>query len=488
MVPAKNKNYIYYLHVVIFFLLTFCIGLLPPFAQITEMGMKVLGIFIGVVYGWLFLGLAWPSIVALVALGLSGYTSGGVNGMFVSGFSYMILPQLILCYLFADAIAQTGITDYFAKKLLSFDVLAKKPILLMFVFLFALFIMILLRAGMAILFLMWKMFRDMASKAGYPERNDFCTLMVSSTLVVYLFSSLAFPFNAGTLMQISYFNKGLPDIEVSMFGWLILWCIFVAVYIVLWTLVVKVVLRPDFSKIASIGYMMNGEHNGEKVKLTREQKLGFAMLALFIFLVFSPTFIPATTYAGQILNNLGLTGSLAIVLIIMCIYRKANGEEFFSLQKAGHSVIWDVVWLLVATEPLANAFNSADCGIITSIMTFFMPILNNMSPMVFLIGATVLLGLVTQVVHNLILIVVFIPLLCPMYLEMGGNPLVMFFTLFVAFNAAFGTPAASWSSALMFGEKSGITKKMYVFGFVHFFFAIILALLISPLAGVLLQF
>ena len=34
---------------------------LPPFADITPLGMKVLGAFVGAVYGWLFMALTTPA-------------------------------------------------------------------------------------------------------------------------------------------------------------------------------------------------------------------------------------------------------------------------------------------------------------------------------------------------------------------------------------------------------------------------------------------
>ena len=71
---SANKNVMYYVHIAIFLLILFGIGFLPPFAQITPMGMKVLGVFLGVIYGWCFIALDWPSLVALVALATSSRT------------------------------------------------------------------------------------------------------------------------------------------------------------------------------------------------------------------------------------------------------------------------------------------------------------------------------------------------------------------------------------------------------------------------------
>ena len=84
---TASKNTKYYIHVAIFLLITFGFGFLPPFAQITPVGMKVLGAFIGAVYGWLFIALDWPSLIALLALGISGYADT-THELFISGWTF----------------------------------------------------------------------------------------------------------------------------------------------------------------------------------------------------------------------------------------------------------------------------------------------------------------------------------------------------------------------------------------------------------------
>lgn len=91
--------------------------------------MKVLGVFLGIIYGWCFIALDWPSMVALLSLAIIGYDSG--TNLLYSGWSFQILPQLILCFLLAEAISQTNLTDYISNKLLSFKLLQGKPYLLL---------------------------------------------------------------------------------------------------------------------------------------------------------------------------------------------------------------------------------------------------------------------------------------------------------------------------------------------------------------------
>ncbi len=52
-VNKKKRNE--YIHIAIMLVITFGVGFLPPFGQITEIGMKVLGCFLGIVYGWIFI-------------------------------------------------------------------------------------------------------------------------------------------------------------------------------------------------------------------------------------------------------------------------------------------------------------------------------------------------------------------------------------------------------------------------------------------------
>ena len=97
------------MHFVIYLIITFGIGFLPSFGAITDLGMDVLGVFIGTIYGWLTLGLIWPSIFSLAALGLIGYI--GVQQAFCDGFGYMNIPILIMSFVFAAIADQTRITE-----------------------------------------------------------------------------------------------------------------------------------------------------------------------------------------------------------------------------------------------------------------------------------------------------------------------------------------------------------------------------------------
>lgn len=316
--------------------------------------------------------------------------------------------------------------------------------------------------------------------------------MVPFTIMVFILANFVWPFNPGSIVQINFFSKGMnalvPGIAVSFGGWTIWWLIITNVYIVLWTLFVKFILRVQYPEIAALGDQLSTMGDANQ-KMNGDQKFGLAVLIGFLAGMFIPNVLPSDWAFVQIFERLGLTGMLCLVLCIMCAYQKRNGEAFITLQGVSKGIVWNIIWLLVATEPLANAFNAEQCGIMPSIMSVVTPILMQMSSAMFLVAALIILGLVTQVVHNFVLMVVFIPLLCPLYAQMGGNPYVIFFGLVIVLNAALATPAASYTSALMFGEGSMETKHAYIQGISHFVFSLLIFFLIGwPLANLLLPF
>ena len=62
----------------------FGFGFLPPIEPITPLGMKILGIFLSLLYGWSFVSLVWPSLLGMIALSLTGYAP--LAGIMKEGF------------------------------------------------------------------------------------------------------------------------------------------------------------------------------------------------------------------------------------------------------------------------------------------------------------------------------------------------------------------------------------------------------------------
>ena len=108
----QKSSPIYIFHCVIFFLLTFGFGYLPAIEPITPLGMKTLGIFLGLLYGWSFVDMFWTSLIGLLATGLTGAMT--VNTAISVGFGSNITQMVLFCAVFSAYLSTVGFTEYLA--------------------------------------------------------------------------------------------------------------------------------------------------------------------------------------------------------------------------------------------------------------------------------------------------------------------------------------------------------------------------------------
>ena len=114
-----------WLNIVITLFFMFGFGLLRPFSTLTPVGMKILGIFIGVIYGYSACDVIWPSLFAIIAFGLSGYTS--MNAGVASMMGGSVVFQVITQYFTAGAIIIYGFGKRFVRWSLSRKMFKGKP-------------------------------------------------------------------------------------------------------------------------------------------------------------------------------------------------------------------------------------------------------------------------------------------------------------------------------------------------------------------------
>ena len=93
--PKRFSAPAYYLHTVVCLLIMFGFGQLPPVEPLTPLGMNLIGIFLGVLYGWVCIEIVWPSLAGLLAFvqPLSGAMAKPESG--ITSFLMMALDPII---------------------------------------------------------------------------------------------------------------------------------------------------------------------------------------------------------------------------------------------------------------------------------------------------------------------------------------------------------------------------------------------------------
>ena len=149
-----KKNPMYYIHSAIGLLIVVAFFFMEPIKPITPIGMKVLGIFISMIYLWSFVELLWPSLMGILMLGLSGYAP--MPKVLSKAFGDVVPILVLFAMILFGAIQHHGIARYISRWFLTRKIINGRPNVFNFVFLFATYVLAALSANIlpALLF-MW---------------------------------------------------------------------------------------------------------------------------------------------------------------------------------------------------------------------------------------------------------------------------------------------------------------------------------------------
>ncbi len=471
-----------YLHFIVMFALFVMIGLCPPIGEITHYGMKILAIFVAVLYGWIFIDLLWPSIFGFIALGVVGSTAGlTIAGALGSGIGNIQLINVLISLVFAGALEESGVNDMICTVLLKQKFFRKSPWLLIAGLCVIAYIMGIFVAGLAVVFLLWSVIKKIAVTCNIDKHDPLISFLYIAIAIIVFSGGLVMPFHVGALVYGGFLTQAtgqtLPYVPFILF------CITItALSSILLVLFGKFILRLDASKFILPNEVIL---ELEQKKITKGQKVASGVLVLFICMLLLPELIPSVP-GMKFIGSLGLVGVGLICFLIMN-FITIDQKPLINLSVTfKNSVQWPVLLLLAVTFPLADAIKSTDSGIMITVNQMLTPIVSNMGPIQFMIVSMILLGLLTQVTHNIVLGAMFIPFLCPLCEQIGGNSMTLWFMIFLILNMAYITPAGSMQSAIIHGDENINSKYAYMMGTVNLLICfIVLAVVGIPLGELL---
>lgn len=447
-----------YIHLAIMFILAFGISYLPPFGQVTPFGMKAIGVFVSILYGWIFFDLFWTSIFGFLIMPILGLNT--VAGAFAAGLGNQMIINVLLCMSFAVAIDMAGVTDIMANWLLQRKILHKSPWFLITGILLSGALIGSVGPSLAAIFLLWNITIKIANFCGIKKGDPLLSFMIMAIPVFTMTASFILPFRSGVLIYIAYLMQ-VTTVSIPTGPFILYGLVTIGLIFALLILSAKFVLRIDASKFALPDEILTEIKNSE---ITKNQKMSLAVLIVYVAVLLYASLFPSLP-GSTFINILGVGGISGIATLVLGIL-SYNGEGLISLQKVFSKLDWSLLFLLAVTFPIADLIKHADSGIMPTIMATVQPIVASLGAVPFMIVSMVILGLITQVTHNIVLGAMFMPFLLPLCEAVGGNMYTLWFMLFITLNMAYCTPAGSFQSALVFGHEQMERKHAYLYGII----------------------
>ena len=477
-----KKPMSYWVHVGIMFAIMIGFGFIPPFGgDITPFGMRVLGIFIGTFWGWIFVDFFWSSLTGVILLGLTQY--GTIQSVFIEGLSNSMTVNILLMFAFCAYLEKSGLLEYITYVLLSRKFLVGHPWRFTAMILFVMIPLSLMGAIYAALIILWGIFYKTCEKAGYKKGDMYVTYMVSAIASLGGVISVTFPFMPFT--QLCFGLGGgavgiteLPAAQWSLMG--IVTCLVMFAGILL----VGKLLRVDVSKLNNLGDSME-QYRGRK--MDSEQKFAGVLLIFFLLMLLVPSFLSAGPIK-TFLNRFNIIGACSVCFVAIYVYQIFKGQKLFEFgDMVRNGVSWDLIMLFIVTFPLCTAMESADAGVISTVISVLMPIVDKLSPIVFLIMIMIVFSAITQVAHNLVLIIALTPSLAKICAASGIDPIMFTFVFCTAMLTSMATPAASAQSAMVFGQTDWVDRgQAFKAGFTTYFIYILIEVAVLLPVGMLI--
>ena len=472
----KDKGKMFYFHLIVMFALFFIIGMLPPFGMITEMGMKVLGAFVAIVYGWICIDLFWVSVLGFLLLGMTGLMTPA--SAFSTGLANSTVQTVLLVGAFAAGLSQLGLGELIVNFILSKKIIVGRPWLL--VLAFALLGVIFGICSKAIfgIILLFSILLDLAKKCGYEAKSPAVSFIGCIIVYCCIFLPAGFAPYLPTMLMFGGIFTNSTGVTLPFGKYFVVGLVLSLGILVVMLLVAKYIVRIDMSK-----FIIDEQtrQNYAAQKNSKTAKVAFSGLVVYILLLVVPQFMDPTIPIVAFVNNVGIIGWTIVYMSVFVIWRNENGEPVLDIAKMFKDVPWVIVMLIMITIPLGNAMGNAEVGVMATLVMYLQPILMNMGITGMYIFVFAFLAVLTQFTHNFVAGAVLIPLFGSIGINMGANPYVLFFLMFTALNASFATPAASMNTGFLFGSDVVDPKQAYLWGWLLILISGILCLLAIPI-------
>lgn len=463
--------------------LMFGFGFIPPFGgDITPLGMRILGIFLGLLYGWCCMEFLPVSFIAVTALGLTDYTT--VVGAFGAGFTaemtLMILCLLIIVGYLEDSGLPTFITSWFMTR----KILKGRPYLLFAMVFICIGILMALGLSLGAIFLVWIILYKMFNMLGYKKGDKVVSYLLFGVVSCGTIGNGIPHFQVFPLTVINLLEKTLPDINVPIGSWWLFFLIFFFVYMIVYLAFGKYILRLDVERFKNCDELLD-EFRKDLVLNTKQKIAGMSVI-VFIAIVLLPSILPDSWEITQFLEKFGVVGAAVVIMAISALVR-IKGEPITDWDdNARRGINWGLLSMFVATAPISAALESEEAGIVSTLTTALLPILDGLPVFAFYFISLFLLWCMTQFAHNLVLAMVLTPTLCQFCVLVGGNPIVLIAGISACAQAAYATPGASSPGAVFHGNSEWVTPKhAYLFGILGSVLGFLVFIALIPIAEML---
>ncbi len=476
-----NKKY--FINVIIGLAFMFLFPLLPAFGGITDVGMSILGIFIGMIWLWVTVDSMWSSLLALVLTGLSGYIAdatgyAGVQSVLTTAFGNETVITIMLCLILFGLITEVNLGSQVASLFLGRKVLEGRPYLLLFMFMLCSYVMSGLSVAMLSLFILWPVALEICNKCHYDKSSKLSCILICSIFLGAAVGQPLLPFKGIVAVMFNTYatNMGVTiNSAVYIFFNIIMALIFFALYV----LMVKFILRPDVEELKSLKVETV---IAKREKMNSAQIVVVVLIAVLVLSIVITGILPSTIPGVGLLTDYGILGMLVVLIAVALILRDKEGNALIPMKSSmKKNFSWDMFFQCTAAVYMANALTDSSTGIRSLLQSALNNVFSGIPAIVFVVLLIAFALLISQVVNNLVIGVISITVAVSYASSLQGvNYMALCVMIMLSVCVALLLPSGSVYCSMLHARKDLVSFKQIMYVFIP---AVILAVVVYAAIG-----
>ena len=461
-------------------ILCFVGQLIPSVNGLSSDAFGVIFIFIGVLILWLTIGIDWPSLLCLFALGF--IDKFGFNKVLSSSFGNSTFAFLLFTFVCTYALSKTSLIKRIALTSVNFKIAQKNSYLFIFFFLLATLILGLFISPSVLFVILLPILNEIISLLNI-EKDDKISkvLMLGLGFTVSISSGMTPIAHVFPILAINAAN-----IEVSTFEYIAIAFPAGLVLFLLTYLVLILCIRPkkdglNFENVANL-----------KKSLQKLDKKDIITLAIFISVLvlwIVPSIFEFIYYPiYEFFNKYGTIMPPLLGTILLCVIRVEEKPLLEVGDAFKNGVPWASLIMCAATLALGEAIKSKDIGLITYLQTNLGNSLVSLSPIILLIIFALWAAIQTNLSSNMVTATlvgtVASTVIASTFSTLNLEATICIIGMLSSF--AFATPPSMPHIAIISSSETLSTKEVFIYGIIIMLLSVLVALLISYPIGLLI--
>lgn len=464
-----------YLHFAITLAIMLLFRFIPPIGSITPYGMAIIGIFIGMIYGWSVDAgnLIWTSLLGLFALALTDYGTAG-NAL-AAAFGNESVMLMLLGMFFLGMLQDSNLTQWLSNKLLSAKFTHGRPWLLTALIVIGPALATILVNQTLVALIMFVVYQSIFEQAGYKKGDLYPAMVLMGFMVVCSVAFSLLPFRGWCLMTVGMAMQS--GVDINMGGWIISETVTLIVTCIGWMVVMFITPGCNVDRLKNVDIT---KYQKELKPLNKRQKVVlFILIANIVGCIFL-SFAAGDTGIRMYFGKIGVYGWV-IFLIALAMIWKVDGEPVLNKKTAPSYFYWDLILVVASAMVVAGQITDEATGITAAIGQLIAPLFG-LSNFMFLFILGMITFILTNFANNVAVTITMMTIAMAMAAQADFNLQAALMVITVYGVIGLLTPAGSVNGAMIHAHEFTTTKSAYISGIIMIvFLTIVMALVLIPL-------